>query len=207
MHWLRGLWEPGRRCIHWNRTVVHLLLLRKCHCQCHCICVFPNQKPWMMDEVRLLIRARDAALRTRDRPQNTEAKANLKRGIRSANDMYRKKIEGQLGDNNPRQMWQGIQNITYYKGTDSTTINTDASLAEKLNSFFARFEAHRPMAPSSIQQNLTHPSATWSGVGTQPRAAGPDRCARESTCCMCGSAFRDPHHSPQSLPVPLSQPV
>lgn len=120
-----------------------------------CICVFPNQKPWMMGEVQLLIRARDAALRTGDR---APYRANLKRGIRSAKDMHRKKIERQPGDR--WQVWQGIQNITNYRGTDLTTINADASLAKEQNSFFARFETHRLMAPSSIQQNLTHPSAT-----------------------------------------------
>lgn len=110
------------------------------------ICVFPNQKPWMTGEMWLLIRACDDALRTGDRAQYTEARANLKRGIRSAKDMYRKKIQGQPGDNSPQQVWQGIQNITNYRGTDTTTINADASLAEELNSFFVwRVEGGRDL--------------------------------------------------------------
>ena len=35
---------------------------------------------------------------------------------------------------------QGIQHITNYKPSNSTTADGDASLAEELNCFFARFE-------------------------------------------------------------------
>lgn len=69
--------------------------------------------------------------------QGTEPSTPRSEQIRSAKYMYRKKIQGQPGDNNPRQVWQGIQDITNYRGTDTTTINADASLAEELNSFFS----------------------------------------------------------------------
>lgn len=36
-------------------------------------------------------------------------------------------------------MWQGLQTITDNKEKDSQVVDTDASLPDKLNTFFARF--------------------------------------------------------------------
>ncbi len=38
-------------------------------------------------------------------------------------------------------MWQGINNITGFKGNKPATVNIAASLPDKLNTFYARFEA------------------------------------------------------------------
>ncbi|CAG5958704.1 unnamed protein product [Menidia menidia] len=78
------------------------------------IWVFPNQKPWMTRQVRMLLRARDSAFRSGNRALYSAARANLKRGIRTAKGEYKRRIEEHL--NNPRQVWQGIQTITNYKG-------------------------------------------------------------------------------------------
>ncbi|CAG5957692.1 unnamed protein product [Menidia menidia] len=102
------------------------------------IWVFPNQKPWMTRQVRMLLRARDSAFRSGDRALYSAARANLKRGIRTAKGEYKRRIEEHL--NNPRQVWRGIQTITNYKGCAVTPGNLDAGLAEELNSFYARFE-------------------------------------------------------------------
>ncbi len=39
-------------------------------------------------------------------------------------------------------MWQGINNITDFKGNKPATVNIAASLPDELNHFYARFEAH-----------------------------------------------------------------
>lgn len=39
-------------------------------------------------------------------------------------------------------MWQGISNITDFKGNKPATVNIAASLPNELNNFYARFEAH-----------------------------------------------------------------
>ncbi len=39
-------------------------------------------------------------------------------------------------------MWQGINNITGFKGNKPATVNIAASLPDELNTFYARFEAH-----------------------------------------------------------------
>ncbi len=38
-------------------------------------------------------------------------------------------------------MWQGINNITGFKGNKPATVNVAASLPDELNTFYARFEA------------------------------------------------------------------
>ena len=70
------------------------------------------------------------------------ARADLRRGLKLAKDSYKRKIEGHLTDNNPRQMWRGIQALTNYKGQPPPTpsSSSSSSLAEELNSFFACFE-------------------------------------------------------------------
>ena len=113
--------------------------------------VFPNQKPWMTSKVRPLIKDRNTAFRSGDRAQYSTARANLKRGIRAAKLAYKKKIEGYIMDKNPRQVWQGIQHISNYKGHNITTTNSNATRAEELNSFFPglrRIDNQRPPQPS-----------------------------------------------------------
>lgn len=72
-----------------------------------------------------------------DRALYSTATANLKRGIIKAEANYKRKIEDHFTNNNPQQVWQGIQHITNYKTRNHTTVNGDASLAGELNCFFA----------------------------------------------------------------------
>ncbi len=52
-----------------------------------------------------------------------------------------KQVEEHFNNNNPRSMWQGINNITGFKGSKPATVNIAASLPDELNTFYARFEA------------------------------------------------------------------
>ncbi len=107
--------------------------------------VFPNQKPWMTSEVHTLLRARDMAFNSGDRALYSAARANLKRGIKNAKLAYKRRIEEHFTGNNTRQVWQGVQHITNFKGSATSGCNTSASLAEELNCFFARFEKKCPL--------------------------------------------------------------
>ncbi|KAJ8416974.1 hypothetical protein AAFF_G00328520 [Aldrovandia affinis] len=121
-----------------------------------CIRVYPNQKPWMNREVQQLVKERNSAFRAGDRAHYSTARANLKRGIREAKADYRRKIEDHLDSNNSRQVWQGVQHITNYK-TNFGAAEGDASLAEELNLFFARFEVEPPEA---TPHPMVHSSTT-----------------------------------------------
>ncbi|XDV11181.1 hypothetical protein PO909_000189 [Leuciscus waleckii] len=141
--------------------------------------VFPNEKPWMTSEVRHLIRDRNTAFRSGDRAQYSSARANLRKGIRDAKVAYKRKIEGHIMDNNPRQVWQGLQYISNYKGHNITSNNPDAKMAEELNSFFARFEVNGQSAPppafTSTSLSLQEHQVRRALREVNPRkAAGPD---------------------------------
>jgi len=50
-------------------------------------------------------------------------------------------------------MWQGINNITGFKGNKPATVNITVSLPDELNTFYAHFEAdnsaHTESAPAA----------------------------------------------------------
>uniref|UniRef100_A0A669B6K4 Reverse transcriptase domain-containing protein n=1 Tax=Oreochromis niloticus TaxID=8128 RepID=A0A669B6K4_ORENI len=144
--------------------------------------VFPNQKPWMNSEVQSLLKSRNTAFKSGDRAAYRAARADLSRGIRKAKAAYRRRIEDHFADNDPRKMWQGINHITNYRSNNQATSRIDASLAEDLNRFFARFETTRPSAvtplppaPSTGTLTLREHQVRCVLRSVNPRkAAGPD---------------------------------
>ncbi|KAK3522569.1 hypothetical protein QTP86_024996 [Hemibagrus guttatus] len=102
---------------------------------------FPNQKPWMNSEVRLLLKARDAAFKSGDTEDYSRARANLKKGIRKAKQAHKLHIVEHFHNNsNPRHMWKGTQTITDHKPSIQSLPTSNAFLPDELNHFFARFD-------------------------------------------------------------------
>jgi len=95
----------------------------------------------MTGRVRMLLKARDSAFRSGDRALYSAARGDLRRGITKAKTDYKKRIEDHLTSNNPRQVWQGIKNITNYRGCDTTTGDWDV-IAIPLHSALSHLE-HR----------------------------------------------------------------
>jgi len=50
-----------------------------------------------------------------------------------------------------RRLWQGLRTITDYRGRNHT-VSADASLADDLNSFYARFEASNNTASGTVAE-------------------------------------------------------
>ncbi len=81
-------------------------------------------------------------------------------------------------------MWQGINNITGFKGNKPATVNIAASLPDELNTFYARFEAdntahtesaHTAAAEEVSPLTLSVADVTWSFKRVNIRkAVGPD---------------------------------
>ncbi|KAK1804805.1 hypothetical protein P4O66_003647 [Electrophorus voltai] len=142
----------------------------------------PNQKPWMPAEVRMLLRTRDSAFRTGDREALRKTRAKLSRAIRESKPAHAQRIHGHFKDTgDTRRMWEGIQAITNYRKT-SPSCDSDATLPDALNDFYARFEAQNNVAaeksiPPQNDQVLCLTAAdvrrTLRGVNPQ-KAAGPD---------------------------------
>ncbi|CAJ1076957.1 uncharacterized protein LOC125983400 [Xyrichtys novacula] len=141
--------------------------------------IYPNQKPWMTREVQQLLRERNTAFRSGDQVLYSAARADLKRGVKGAKSDYRRRIEAHLESNNSRQVWQGVQQLTNYKSTLGAA-EGEASLAEELNTFFARFEVEPPKAATPhpmVHSNftLTEHEVRRTLRAVDPRkAAGPD---------------------------------
>ena len=161
------------------------------------ITVRANQKPWMTGEVYRLLETRNAAFRAGDEGGLRTARANLSRGIREAKRQYSRRIAHQFSDSrDTRSLWQGIQTITDYK-PPQRTCDSNISLLNALNTFFARFEAQNsstaqktPPPPSDQVMMLTPDSVrrSFSRINAR-KAPGPDNipgrvlrdCAAELT--------------------------
>ncbi len=100
------------------------------------------------------------------------------------NDNIKNKVEEQFNNNNPRSMWQGINNITGFKGNKPATVNIAASLPDELNTFYARFEAHNTAhtecAPTAAAEEVSPLSLSVADVTRSfkrvniRKAVGPD---------------------------------
>ncbi|KAI3375381.1 hypothetical protein L3Q82_021870, partial [Scortum barcoo] len=143
---------------------------------------YPNQKPWMNKEVRLLLKARNSAFRSGDAQAYCTSRADLKRGIKKAKQAYKLKVEEYFVYSDPRRMWQGIQAITDYKPSNSTQTVMNVSFLNELNDFYARFDKdNKDMTikpkPSDYHQTLTLSPTDVQNALSQinaRKAAGPD---------------------------------
>ncbi|XP_068506804.1 transmembrane protein 176 isoform X8 [Syngnathus scovelli] len=101
-----------------------------------------NQRPWMTEEVRQTLRARNSAFKSGDKETLRTARANLNRAIRVAKRDHSRKMQDSFHDaNNTRSMWQGIRAITDYNSPSPPVGEVDADFLNGLNNFFGRFEA------------------------------------------------------------------
>ena len=122
------------------------------------ITTFPNQKPWMNREVRLLLKARDIAFRSGDIQAYSSSRAVLKRGIKKAKHSHKLWIEEHFKSGSDlRRMWQGIQAITAYKSINPTLQSSDTSFPDELNSFYARFDRdNQEVATKAVLTTAPH---------------------------------------------------
>ena len=94
--------------------------------------LFHNQKPWMNKEVRLLLKARDAAFRSGDQEAYSSTTANLRKGISRAKHNYKERIEEHFNSSDPRRMWQGLHTLTN-KSPCNSPPPSSTSLPDELN--------------------------------------------------------------------------
>ncbi len=100
------------------------------------ISIYPNQKPWINSDVRSALSARTSAFKSGNTDDQKQASYDLRRSIKAAKRQYKNKVEEHFNNNNnPRSMWQGINNITGFKGDKPATVNIAVSLPDKLNTF------------------------------------------------------------------------
>ncbi len=137
-------------------------------------------------------------------------KTSLRKSIKAAKRQYKHKVEEQFNTNNARSMWQGINNITDFKGNKPATVNIAASLPDELNTFYARFEAHNTAhtesAPTDVAEEASAISISVADVTRSFRrvnihkAVGPDGIPGRAPS-MCIPASRGFHRHFQPLPL------
>lgn len=136
----------------------------------------------MSREVRLLLKARDAAFRSGDAEGYSSSRANLKRGIRTAKLNHKRRIEEHFHNNSdPRRMWQGIKSLADYQKVNTPPPDND-TLPDELNHFYARFDRDNKtpaikVAPPPNEQPLSlSTSAVQDALSkvNERKAAGPD---------------------------------
>ncbi len=123
------------------------------------ICIYPNQKPWLNSDVRSALSAQTSAFKSGNTDDRKQASYDLRRSIKAAKRQYKNKVEEHFNNNNPRSMWQGINNIIGFKGNKPATVNIAASLPDELNTFYSRFEAdntvHTESAPTAAAEEVS----------------------------------------------------
>jgi hypothetical protein len=122
---------------------------------------YPNQKPWNKGNICTELKDRAAAFKEQDSNREAYKKSHyaLRRTIKQAKHQYRTKIKSNYTGSDARQMWQGLQTITDYKGKHSRELPSDTSLPDELNNFYARFEASHTetcMRASSVPDDCDH---------------------------------------------------
>jgi hypothetical protein len=145
----------------------------------------PNQKPWITGNICTKLKGRAAAFKEQD--SNPEAyntfRYAIRQTIKQAKCQYRIKNESYYTGSNARQICQGVQTITDYKGKHSQELPSNMSLPDKQNNFYARFTANNTetcMKASAVPDDcvILHSAAEVSKTFKQVnihKATGPDR--------------------------------
>ncbi len=121
--------------------------------------IYPNQKPWINSDVR-------SALSARTLPLNPETLTIGNKPVtisgdpsKQPNELIKTKLKN-TSTTITQGMWQGINNITGFKGNKPATVNIALSLPDELNTFYARFEAdntaHTESAARLPQKRSVH---------------------------------------------------
>ena len=78
----------------------------------------------------------------------------MKKSVNEAKAAYRQKLETCLETNNSRDLWSGIQKITNYKRSSPPLDETDRTLPDQLNQFYARFDQDNTDPPPAISHDV-----------------------------------------------------
>eukprot|EP00061_Rhincodon_typus_P004146 g21847.t1 len=120
----------------------------------------------MKQEIHSLLKTRRAAFKSGDPDQCRKSRYDIGKTIREAKRQYHTTLEAQTYQINSRHLRQGLNNITGYKTKQSKITDTDTSLPNALNAFYARFEqnASSTVTPAPTAPDTPVPSVTTSDV-------------------------------------------
>ncbi|KAM4546729.1 uncharacterized protein V3H82_020458 [Fundulus diaphanus] len=117
---------------------------------------FPNNPRWVTPELKVLLNQKKRAFYSGDREEQRRVQRELQWKIRAAKKDYGKKMEEQLAQNNVRDVWRGLKNISGFGQKTSRAADGDTKTADELNSFFTRFDS--PHTGTLLALNSPHVS-------------------------------------------------
>ncbi|XP_059805435.1 uncharacterized protein LOC132380556 isoform X1 [Hypanus sabinus] len=120
------------------------------------ITVFPNQKPWMNEEIRSLLRARTAAFKSGDPVLYKKAKYDVRKAIKEAKRRYQSENESQSG----RQMLQNLQAIMGCDTKPENSTNNSTSLHDVLKTILESFEQKDTGMSPPVMSDSSEPEST-----------------------------------------------
>ncbi|KAI4899540.1 hypothetical protein NFI96_016156 [Prochilodus magdalenae] len=103
---------------------------------------FANNKPWVTSNLKHLLNQKKRAFKTGDKEELKRVQPELRIRIKEAKEEYRTKLETKLENNNTRDVWKGLKDITGFNLSSSGAI-TDGSY-ERANEFFLSFDNDSP---------------------------------------------------------------
>ncbi|KAI4898658.1 hypothetical protein NFI96_029389 [Prochilodus magdalenae] len=125
---------------------LHQLLCGLCLKPSKTIRCFANNKPWVTSNLKHLLNQKKRAFKTGDKEELKRVQTELRIRIKEAKEEYRTKLETKLENNNTRDVWRGLKDITGFNLSSSGAI-TDGSYerVNELNQFFLRFDNDSPL--------------------------------------------------------------
>lgn len=130
--------------------------------------LFPNNKPWVSNKLKQLLNKKKLAYYNNDVLVKRDIQREIKRQIKVDKALYKQKIEVKMAKGNLKQAWQGVRTMisVQHKSQGKYHTNTltedgkngDLELANKLNTFFSRFEVDSENASRVEEIFPTSPS-------------------------------------------------
>uniref|UniRef100_A0A665T724 Reverse transcriptase domain-containing protein n=1 Tax=Echeneis naucrates TaxID=173247 RepID=A0A665T724_ECHNA len=108
---------------------------------------YPNNKPWVTQEVKAVLNRKKVAFRSKDREAIKSAQREVKQCLKEAKNNYRRKVEHKLSESRMREVWDGVNTITGHR-VKTVTARGSVEEANRLNNFFNRFDQHTTLPPS-----------------------------------------------------------
>lgn len=180
----------------------------------HC---FPNNKPSVYNNSKQLLNQKNLAFKKGDKERLQEVQLELKGRLRQAKLDYKRKVESKLQQNNVREVWKGMRDITSYSKKNSQVMDGDVDKANHFNLFLNRFDGggsvHPTLAsilsstvsPASSPSSTTAATATTHSQLTQSFRADKMRAELRKLCTVksCGPGW-SVSKAPERLCSPAS---
>ncbi|KAK1805683.1 hypothetical protein P4O66_019240, partial [Electrophorus voltai] len=127
---------------------------------------FPNQKPWVDKTIHEALSsctaAYNAGIISGNMDEYKSVAYGVRRAVREVKRRYGRKLETQFQQSGSRSLWQELWMITGYRSPPSRPMSADESLANELNTLFARFGA----TSSSANANSVYAKNANGAIGT-----------------------------------------